>query len=121
MDMTGKKVLVTGAAGGLGTSICWAFARAGAQVLALDIDPAKGERLVAAGEGEGAEVRARLRFVPGDLADLGALAAQLAALFEAQGGIDVLINNAAIYPSRSIEEFSIEAVSYTHLTLPTKA
>ncbi len=108
MDMTGKKVLVTGAAGGLGSSICWAFARAGAQVLALDIDPAKGERLVAAGEGEGAEVRARLRFVQGDLAELGALAAQLAALFEAQGGIDVLINNAAIYPSRSIEEFSIE-------------
>jgi 3-oxoacyl-[acyl-carrier protein] reductase len=59
MDMTGRKVLITGAAGGLGTAITWAFARAGAQVHALDIDAAKGERLLAAGSAEAAEVRAR--------------------------------------------------------------
>lgn len=108
MEVTGKKVLVTGAAGGLGTAISWAFARAGAHVQALDIDEARGARLLAAGQSEGDAVRGRLGFVRGDLADTHALSAQLSALFEAQGGIDVLINNAAIYPSRSIEEFSVE-------------
>jgi 3-oxoacyl-[acyl-carrier protein] reductase len=108
MDMTGRKVLITGAAGGLGTAITWAFARAGAQVHALDIDAAKGERLLAAGSAEAAEVRARVHFVRGDLSDAQGLGLQLTALFEAIGGIDVLINNAALYPSRAIEDYSIE-------------
>ena len=108
MDMTGKRVLITGAAGGLGMAISWAFARAGAQVLALDHDAAKGLSLVAQGEDQPAAVRARLRFVQADLADLPALSARLTALFDEIGGIEVLVNNAAIYPSRPVEEFSIE-------------
>jgi NAD(P)-dependent dehydrogenase (short-subunit alcohol dehydrogenase family) len=108
MDMTGRKVLITGAAGGLGSAITWAFARAGAQVHALDIDPAKGERLLAAGAAHEAAVRERVRFVRADLADAHGLGLQLSALFEETGGIDVLVNNAAVYPSRPIEDFSIE-------------
>lgn len=108
MDMTGRKLLITGAAGGLGGAISWAFARAGAQVYALDIDNAKGERLLAAGHAQDTAVRERLHFIRGDLADVQGLGRQLAALFEQIGGIDVLINNAAIYPSRSIEDYGIE-------------
>ncbi|WP_265302677.1 SDR family NAD(P)-dependent oxidoreductase [Verminephrobacter eiseniae] len=108
MDMTGRKVLITGAAGGLGSAITWAFARAGAQVHALDIDTAKGERLLAAGSDEAAAVRERVRFVRADLSDARGLGQQLAVLFEEIGGIDVLINNAAIYPSRAIEDYGIE-------------
>ncbi len=37
-DFTGKTVLLTGAAGGLGRPVCIAFARAGAQVVIFDIN-----------------------------------------------------------------------------------
>ena len=35
------------------------------------------------------------------------------------GRLDILINNAGIMKENTVEEINIEAVSYTHLTLPT--
>jgi NAD(P)-dependent dehydrogenase (short-subunit alcohol dehydrogenase family) len=49
-----------------------------------------------------------MHFVRGDLSDLSALRAQLDTLMAQTDGIDVLINNAAIYPSKPIEAYSIE-------------
>lgn len=108
MNMSGKKVLITGAAGGLGSTVSWAFARAGATVYALDHDAEKGNRLLALGSAESPDCAARMRFVRGDLSDLSALRAQLDTLMAQADGIDVLINNAAIYPSKPIEAYSIE-------------
>jgi 3-oxoacyl-[acyl-carrier protein] reductase len=107
VDLRDKKVLLTGGAGGLGTAITLAFIEAGARVLALDVDRTKGERLLAECESLGSSAGS-VRLVTGDLADLGATATLVDDLGREEGGIDVLINNAAIYPSRTIEDYSVE-------------
>ncbi|WP_459615369.1 SDR family NAD(P)-dependent oxidoreductase [Bordetella sp. 2513F-2] len=106
MSLQGKKVLITGAAGGLGTGVTWAFARAGAEVWALDRDAAGAGRL--AGHGDAAEARARIHYVQADLARSQALRAQLDALFAGSGGVDVLVNNAAIYPSKAVADYTLD-------------
>ena len=111
MDLSGKSVLLTGAAGGLGITATWAFARAGATVYALDHDPAKAVRLMAHGAAHAHDVASRVIFVQSDLSDLGALRSQLDLLFD-QNGVDVVINNAAIYPSKSIEDYSLDEYHY---------
>lgn len=102
-----RTVLITGAAGGLGKAISWAFAREGARVLALDHGEDRGQALAAAGDDEPVATRQRLRYVDCDLADAQALEATLRAVIEGAGGTDILINNAAIYPSRAVEDYSL--------------
>ena len=43
MDVSGRKVIVTGGSRGIGWGICQAFAQRGADVAILDIDVAAGE------------------------------------------------------------------------------
>lgn len=107
MELRDRKVLLTGAAGGLGTAITLALAKAGARVLALDFDEAKGEALLAECVRANAPAGA-VRFVRGDLADLAATGALVRTLSQEEGDVDTLINNAAIYPSRTIEDYTIE-------------
>lgn len=109
MDMTGKTVLLTGAAGGLGTTACWAFARRGATVIALDRDAEKGARLMAHGAELGLKAGGpgSVEFVAADLGDLAALRRRLDGLFAARGA-DIVINNAAIYPAKPIEQYAID-------------
>lgn len=58
-DYSGKVVLVTAAAGGIGQATAQAFARAGASVLMADINADGGEATAAALRGEGHDVRFR--------------------------------------------------------------
>jgi NAD(P)-dependent dehydrogenase (short-subunit alcohol dehydrogenase family) len=81
-----KSVLVTGGASGIGAEIVRAFAEQGAKVGFLDFDQERGAALAA-------ELGARFEFC--DLRDIDALKAAIAALAEAQGPADVLVNNAA--------------------------
>ena len=78
-DLTGKKVLVTGAAGGIGQAIVAAFQQAGAQVTGVDLSPSKADHSIT-----------------GDLTD-GAFCYTLpATAADLMGGLDILINNAGI-------------------------
>jgi 3-oxoacyl-[acyl-carrier protein] reductase len=106
MELRDRKVLLTGAAGGLGTAITLAFAKAGARVLALDVPGDKGDALLAECARQNIPKNS-VRFVSGDLADLAATGALVRALCEEEDGVDTLINNAAIYPSHSIEDYTI--------------
>ena len=86
-SLSGKRVLVTGGASGIGASLVAQFAAQGANVAFLDLDGEAGQHL-AAGIG-GA------RFLPCDLRDIDHLKACLATLTDELGGIDILLNNAA--------------------------
>jgi meso-butanediol dehydrogenase / (S,S)-butanediol dehydrogenase / diacetyl reductase len=84
----GKRVLITGAAGGIGTATAARFVEEGAQVVALDRDSDALERL---------QGRVALRgTLQADVSDPGQVARALDELDELLGGLDVLINNAGI-------------------------
>lgn len=88
IDLSGKRVIVTGAGGGLGRAFALAFAGAGARVLAADIN-ADGARETAAMSGGVAGVV--------DVTDTASCRALVAQAVAALGGVDVLVNNAALY------------------------
>ncbi len=105
MPVAGKTILYTGAAGGLGTETTLSFLRAGARVVAIDNDAVKNEALVDRAK---AEKLAGLVVGAIDLSDLDALRRSLETLSKKIGGFDVVINNAAIYPSKPFEDYSLE-------------
>ena len=103
--MQGRTVLYTGAAGGLGLKTTLALMARGATVIAVDNDPVKVADLTAAAEGESA---GRLIVSTVDLSDLEMFRAELKRQIADTGGIDVVINNAAIYPSKAFEDYTVE-------------
>lgn len=103
--MKGRVVLYTGAAGGLGLDTTLLLIERGATVVAIDNDLAKVDALKAAAEGKGP---GKLVVSTADLSDLAGFRATLDQLVRHIGGFDVVINNAAIYPSKPFEDYSIE-------------
>ena len=95
----GKVSIVTGSAGGIGEAYARALAAEGASVVVADVDQA-GAEAVAASIGEaGGTARA----VAVDVADAESTAAMAEATVEAFGGIDHLVNNAAIYGDMQLD------------------
>lgn len=104
-DFAGRTVLHTGSAGGLGLPTVLAFLERGATVIAVDHG---ADRLAAIVSAAPAEARERLIALDCDLSDLAAWRAALDAALARTGGIDIILNNAAIYPSKPFEDYSIE-------------
>lgn len=102
-SLAGKTILYTGAAGGLGLETTLRLLETGARVVAVDNNAAKVATLIEAAAGHAGLIVARL-----DLADLSGLRRGLDALSMETGGFDVVINNAAIYPSKPFEAYTIE-------------
>ena len=102
--LPGKRVVVTGAAGGLGRAFAQAFAAAGAEVVAADIrfdEVEQTARLITAsgGRAHAAEV---------DVASEASTSALARLAAEQMGGVDALVNNAAIYAG--LARTSFEAI-----------
>ena len=91
MDLTGKRALVTGAAGGIGAAIVERLRAAGARVAVAGRDPS------------GIEAEARL---PGDLRDPAYADGLPRAAFEALGGLDIVVNNAGVITRGAVTETS---------------
>ncbi len=90
----GRGVLVTGASRGIGAATAQAFAAAGDRVAVhFRADRAAAELVLAALPGSGHHL------VQGDIADPEQVAALVAAAVAELDGIDVLVNNAAVYDS----------------------
>jgi NAD(P)-dependent dehydrogenase (short-subunit alcohol dehydrogenase family) len=103
--LSGKTVLLTGARGALGRAQAEKLAMAGADLLLLDRPEDKDGQAFAAGVGSRHGVQAH--YVGQDLNDLAGTEATARALASETGGIDILINNAALIINRPFEEFSI--------------
>src|SRR5438309_712841 len=95
MELSGKIVLVTGAQQGIGRAVALRCAGAGADVAVNWLDDEAAAKRVAD------EVRAagrRALAVRADLGRLGEIEAMVAAIEEGLGPIDVLVNNAGVFP-----------------------
>jgi NAD(P)-dependent dehydrogenase (short-subunit alcohol dehydrogenase family) len=100
--LEGAGVIVTGAAGGIGAEIVRAFDGAGAQVLAVDLDQARADAVIA-----GLDDPARHRAEGLDLRDLSQHDALLARALDGFGRLDVLVHAAAV----AIRRADVDSVS----------
>ncbi len=92
-SLDGKVAIVTGAAaGGIGEAYARTLASAGASVVCADIQGDKAELVAKAIEADGGEARA----VSVDIADEASVAAMVGDTVSAFGGVDILVNNAAL-------------------------
>ena len=103
-DLEGRVALVTGAGGGLGAGICSALVSAGAAVAVVDVEREKAERVAAGLSRTGARCVA----LETDVSDRCSVEETARRVAEDLGGVDILINNAAIYPRRAWTEIQEE-------------
>lgn len=90
LDLSGRRALVTGAASGIGRAIALAFAGAGATVAVNHCGQAQAAAAVVAACGSAAAA------FDADVGKADAVARLFDELEAALGGIDILVNNAAI-------------------------
>ncbi|MGQ0527419.1 MAG: 3-oxoacyl-[acyl-carrier-protein] reductase [Alphaproteobacteria bacterium] len=88
-DLTGKKVLVTGATGGIGEAIAKALHAAGADIGISGRNTDKLQQL-------SKELGSRVHILAADLSSNDGIAALVKAAEEAMGQIDILVNNAGL-------------------------
>jgi NAD(P)-dependent dehydrogenase (short-subunit alcohol dehydrogenase family) len=100
IDLTGKRILLTGASSGIGEAAAAKFARRGAQVVVVarrqELLDAVVERITEAGGDAQAHAA--------DLSDLDAVDELVAKVEQDLGGIDILINNAGKSIRRPLAE-----------------
>ncbi|WP_442579887.1 L-iditol 2-dehydrogenase [Mesorhizobium sp. ASY16-5R] len=99
MRLRGKSALITGAARGIGKAFAEAYIREGARVAIGDINMEAATR-AAEDLGEGAYA------VKLDVTDQASIEAAVKTVDERTGGIDILINNAALFDAAPIVEIS---------------
>lgn len=101
--LDGRRVLVTGAARGLGESFARALVAAGARVTISDVLHERGRALAA-------ELGQQTHYVPIDLLDPEGIRTGVQQAAELMGGLDGLINNAAITNSggKTMDELPVE-------------
>ena len=111
MMFEGKAVLVTGAQQGIGKATALAFAAAGADVAINYLDDAKAAETVAQA------VRALSRraiVIQGDVGVVAEAAAIVARAVDGLGGLDVLVNNAGVFPRVAMLEMRESDWDHVH-------
>lgn len=100
--LEGKSALITGSARGIGRAFAEAYVREGATVAIADIDVERAGRTAAEIGDKAYEVRL-------DVTDQASIEAAIKAVEERTGGIDILVNNAALFDLASIVEITRES------------
>lgn len=98
--MTGRVAIITGAAQGIGAAYAHALASEGASIVVADI--IDGSSVASSINASGGSAI----FVHVNVSDESSARAMAEAAFDAFGRIDILVNNAAIYASLTLQPFS---------------
>jgi NAD(P)-dependent dehydrogenase (short-subunit alcohol dehydrogenase family) len=105
MTLQGKTALVTGGTSGIGRAVAERLAGQGAEVIVSGRDQDRGAEVVAAIESAGGKAR----FVAADLASFE----DVKRLAEATSDVDVLVNNAGLFPGGPTDQTTEEAFDVT--------
>jgi NAD(P)-dependent dehydrogenase (short-subunit alcohol dehydrogenase family) len=110
MEFSGRVVLITGGGGGIGRASALGFARRGAKVVVVDLDPAQGEASAELVRQQGGDAR----FVHADVTKSEDVRNYVKATLDAYGAIDCFFNNAGIEgkvaPLQEYDEAVFDAV-----------
>ncbi|MGS1097625.1 L-iditol 2-dehydrogenase [Aquamicrobium terrae] len=99
MHLQGKSALITGSARGIGQAFAEAYIREGATVAIADIDHRAAEKTAA-------ELGPAAYAIHLDVTDQASIDAAIKAVERKTGGIDILVNNAALFDLAPIVEIS---------------
>jgi len=110
MSIDGRRILVTGAGGGIGRCVALELGSRGARLALLDRDEGNLRETAEAVERHGGHA------VPlvADLSDLDRIPSTVDDAVEALGGLDVLVNNAGVLSFRPFEEESVASLAGLH-------
>ncbi|MBY5396007.1 SDR family oxidoreductase [Rhizobium leguminosarum] len=106
-ELAGKRALVTGGSRGIGAAIALALAEKGADVaITYERSADRAAEVVRAIEGKGRKALA----IQADSADPAAVKRSVDEAAQALGGLDILVNNAAIALYGAIADVSVEQI-----------
>ena len=97
--LTGKRALITGAARGIGRAFAQSYAREGAQVVIADID-------ITLAKATALTLGPAVTAIEMDVSDQSSIEAGVAQAASTLGGIDILINNAAVFTAYPIVDIT---------------
>jgi NAD(P)-dependent dehydrogenase (short-subunit alcohol dehydrogenase family) len=112
-DLQGKSIVITGAGAGISRAMALAFGRAGARVMASDMDRERGEATVAAITQAGGQAR----FHPCDVSMSADVETLMAATADAYGRLDCAYNNAGIEGPGGLTHLYDEALWHKVITV----
>ena len=105
-NFSNKVIVITGGAGGIGSHLAREFSGRGAQLVLLDLNKMRLEKVVAELTGS------NHHFIALDLTNRNEIAAAIKEIENKYGRIDVLIPNAAITTTDRFDTRSIESIEY---------
>lgn len=102
INLSGKRAIVTGGAKGIGKGICYRLAEAGASLVVADLDETAAQATAQELSGQG------WKAVPFtvDVSDEGQVQAMVQFCVQQFGGLDIMVNNAGIYPPKPIAQMT---------------
>ena len=106
--IAGKVAIVTGSGGGIGEAYARALVREGAKVVIAEIDEQKGGAVADSIKADGGDAT----FVAVDVSSEASTKSMATAAIETYGGIDFLVNNAALFGGMKMESMLTVDWSY---------
>ncbi|MBD3898222.1 L-iditol 2-dehydrogenase [Halomonas sp. ML-15] len=103
MKLNHKVAVITGGARGIGLAIAQGYLAEGAKLVIADIDQVAIDAALATLDADG-QAGTRLMGVRLDVCDIKAIEAMVAQVSERFGGIDILVNNAALFDMAPVLE-----------------